>query len=623
MLRIIRAWFRQFEARSATRQRHPGRWGIEELEARLLLTTYTPAQISLAYGVNQIQFGSVKGDGTGQTIAIVDAYDAPNINKDLMTFDAMYGLSNNDGKGAFVLTKATPQGKPAYNAGWAQEITLDVEWAHAIAPGAHILLVEAASNSYSDLMAAVNYARTQVGVSVVSMSWGGSEFAGETAYDSYFTTPAGHQGVTFVASAGDTGALPEYPAVSPNVLSVGGTTLKTATNAGTYGSETTWTASGGGISVYEAKPSFQSTVTQSATKRTTPDVSYDANPSTGVAVYFTGSNGRGSWYTFGGTSIGAPQWAALIAIADQGRALNGLGTLDGRTQLLPAIYKLPVSDFHDVTQGTAGSGRFSLLSATAGYDLVTGRGTPYANLLVRDLVSTTYAGGTVVNSNATTASTTVTAHAHLIEIMQPVAIPVVRLNQGGAIGPISNGSGLQFVQSQMGLDVRFQPHDDTASVGPGAKSTRSVFGRTTIVSSNGPTKSTTGGNADRTVAFTFAVSQVPAKSAGPLAAAQSGAGARLPAVDASGRLPVSNSILTALVDYHLRLLTGSDSQQAGSAAAKNGMGGTPRTGTASIASAAFFPWISPSDADNYFARLSRAKRTRRRRRSRRSNRAQN
>lgn len=382
------SWLRRWTARNPFGSREPRRaaWRIEELEARLLLTTYTPAQINNAYGSDDIMFGSVKGDGTGQTIAIVIAYDAPNIASDLAFFNSTYGLPNTDGTGGTLLTVAKPQGAPAYNAGWAQESTLDVQWAHAIAPGAHILLVEAKSNSFSDLLGAVDYARSQPGVSVVSMSWGSTEFSSETSYDYHFTTPAGHAGVSFVASAGDTGAVTSYPAASPNVLSVGGTTLTTTGSAGTYNGETTWTSSGGGISAYEAKPSYQSSVTQSSTKRTTPDVSLVANPSTGVAVYFTGSNGSGSWYTFGGTSISAPQWAGLVAIVNQGRAIEGLGSLDGRTQLLPAIYNLPASDFHDITQGTAGSGQ-SALSAGPGYDLVTGRGSPYANLVVPHLVT--------------------------------------------------------------------------------------------------------------------------------------------------------------------------------------------------------------------------------------------
>ena len=180
---------------------------------------YTPSQIRAAYG-----FTGISGNGSGQTIAIIDAYNDPNIASDLRVFDAEFGLANPN------LTVVNQKGgstrSVATNAGWDAEISLDVEWAHAIAPGANILLVEASTDSFGNLMAAVNYARNVSSVSVVSMSWGGSEFSGQGAYDSYFTTPSGHQGITFVASAGDSGAsAAEWPSSSPNVLSVGGTTL--------------------------------------------------------------------------------------------------------------------------------------------------------------------------------------------------------------------------------------------------------------------------------------------------------------------------------------------------------------------------------------------------------------
>jgi subtilase family serine protease len=219
------------------------------------------------------------------------------------------------------------------------------------------------------------------------MSWGAAEFSGESGYNSYFTTPTGHANVSFIASAGDTGAITEWPAVSSNVVAVGGTQLTIADSAGTYGNETAWSGSGGGVSQYEAKPPFQSGVTQSNTNRASPDVAWDASPSTGVSVYFSGqSTGSGAWYTFGGTSVGAPSWAGVIAIADQGRALAGQSPLDGPSQLLPALYSLPSSDFHDITTGTAASGSKSNSTGT-GYDLVTGRGTPYADLVVAGLVS--------------------------------------------------------------------------------------------------------------------------------------------------------------------------------------------------------------------------------------------
>ncbi|MGQ0633051.1 MAG: S53 family peptidase [Planctomycetaceae bacterium] len=383
-------------ARPARRQR-PAASFIEELEARVLLSSYTPAQIGEAYGFDQIMFGDVKGDGTGQTIAIVSAYNAPNIQADLAKFNATFGLPTTAGNGSTLLTVANPQGQPTYNAAWAKESTLDVEWAHAIAPGANILLVQASSNTVDALVLAVDYARKQTGVSVVSMSWGAAEFAGMSTYDAIFTTPAGHQGVSFVASAGNTATIAQFPAMSPNVLAVGGTTLTTSDALGTYSSETGWYKSGGGISKYAVKPDYQAAVTYSSTQRTGPDVGYVANSATGVQVYFTDINGAGAWYTLGGTSVGAPQWAALVAIANQGLALKGQDSLEGRAELLPAIYSMPGSNFHDVTSGTTTNGTITY-TASVGYDLITGRGSPRADLVVASLLN--------VQTNNTTSGST-------------------------------------------------------------------------------------------------------------------------------------------------------------------------------------------------------------------------
>jgi subtilase family serine protease len=319
----------------------------------------------------------------------VDANDDPNIASDLQTFDGTFGLAAPPN---FTKVKI---GNPQTDSGWSGEIALDVEWAHAIAPGASILLVEANSASLGDLLTAVNYARSYAGVSVVSMSWGGGEFRGETSYDSYFTTPGGHAGVTFVASAGDSGAWygAAWPSISSNVLAVGGTSLYlTASNA--YSGEQGWTDSGGGYSSYEAEPTYQHSV-QNTGARTNPDVAYDADPSTGFYVYdsFPQSNGSKGWFSFGGTSAGAPQWAALIAIADQGRALAGQAPLAGAQA---AIYALPSSDFHDVTTGSNG------YPAGPGYDIVTGRGSPYADRVVHDLLG---AAGGVAASTKTAAGT--------------------------------------------------------------------------------------------------------------------------------------------------------------------------------------------------------------------------
>src|SRR5262245_7429178 len=363
--------FFRFRPHTRTTPRPPRtRLAVEQLEGRDVPTTFAPAQLAHAYGFDQISFAGIPGDGRGQTIAIVDAFDDPNIVADLQTFNTRYTLNNQ-----FTFTKATPFGTPPANANWALEIALDVEWAHAIAPAASILLVEAAGDSDAQILAAVDYAASQPGVVAVSMSWGFNEFAAQTdaAHDGHFT---GHPGVTFVGASGDSGRPPIWPATSPNVLAVGGTRL-TLTAANDWSSERGWGngslsfffgGSGGGISKYEAKPSYQSGVTQSSTKRTSPDVAYDADPATGVSVY---DSMNGGWLTVGGTSAGAPQWAALVAIADQGRLLAGKPPLSS-TDTLGAVYAMPGANFHDITSGNNG------YAAGAGYDLVTGRGTPRA-----------------------------------------------------------------------------------------------------------------------------------------------------------------------------------------------------------------------------------------------------
>jgi subtilase family serine protease len=350
----------------------------------------SPAQVRHAYGFDQISFNGTPGDGSGTTIAIVDAYDDPTIAGDLHQFDLQFGLPDP------TFSKVNQNGgssMPAADSGWAQEISLDVEWAHAMAPKANILFVEASDSSDANLFGAVDYAARQPGVVAVSMSWGGGEFSSEASYDAHFLTPSGHAGVAFIASSGDSGAPVSYPAASPNVLSVGGTTLNLGSGS-SYLSESGWSGSGGGGSAYEAQPAYQKgVVTQSSTRRTNPDVSYDADPSTGFAVYDSYGS-TAPWEQIGGTSAGAPQWAALVAIADQGRALQGLGSLDSSTQLLPMLYALPAGDFHDVTGGTSTGNPY--YTAGAGYDLVTGRGSPLANLVVSGLV-----GGAAAAPSAT------------------------------------------------------------------------------------------------------------------------------------------------------------------------------------------------------------------------------
>jgi hypothetical protein len=419
---------------------------------------YTPTQIQTAYGFNQISVGAAAG--AGQTIAIVDAFNDPHIAADLAVFDSQFSLppGNLD-----VVNQVGGGPLPATNAGWASEIALDVEWVHAIAPGADILLVETNSDATSDLMSGVNYARHAAGVSVVSMSWGGSEFSsfagGESetqlSDDPIFTTPAGHAGVTFVASAGDTGARSgaQWPASSPNVLSVGGTTLNLASTSGAYGSETGWSGTSSGYSKVEPEPAYQQSV-QETGKRSVADVSYDANPSTGFAIYDSVKDqGYTGWQVVGGTSAGAPQWAALIAIANQQRVSTGQAALAGPTQTLATLYSLYAAPgttaystyttyFNDVgSSAGVQPGRSTTTRAAPGYDLVTGLGTPRAADIVDALAGITPpAGGT----GGPVAPSELPASPLSPAFVGKIPVSVIAGQPGSSRLRITNTSGLSF-----------------------------------------------------------------------------------------------------------------------------------------------------------------------------------
>ncbi|HEV8067331.1 MAG TPA: putative Ig domain-containing protein [Planctomycetaceae bacterium] len=360
----------------------PGANGNGILPAVNPIAGISPSQMLTAYGVNLISFGSVPGTGAGQTIAIVDAFNDPNIVADTNSFSQTFGLPQFNISGGPTLQVLNENGGtslPANDTGdnWALEESLDVEWAHAIAPKANIILFEASSAGPIDLYTAAKTAAGTPRVSVVSMSWGAAEFSYEASYDSYFTTPVGHAGVTFLASAGDSAAPAEYPAFSPNVVAVGGTTL-TLNAINSYASESAWARGGGGISQFESQPAYQNEKVNgtSSSFRTAPDVAMDAGST--VAVLDSYNSG---WTTAGGTSLASSMWTGLIAIADQGLAINGVVPLDGASQTLPTLYNLPSPDFHDITTGNNGS------AATPGYDLATGLGTPIANLIVPDIVA--------------------------------------------------------------------------------------------------------------------------------------------------------------------------------------------------------------------------------------------
>lgn len=315
----------------------------------------SPAKIKTVY--------NLPASGGNGTIAIVDAYDDPNAENDLNTFSAQFGLpSCTTSNGCF--EKHLMANRVRSDAGWALEESLDIQWAHAVAPLAKILLVEAKSNSLSDLLSAVDYARNRAGVVAISMSWGSSEFSSESLYDSYFTSSSG---ATFFASSGDNGSGVSWPAVSPNVTGVGGTTLTFAAN-GTLLSETAWSGSGGGLSVYITEPAYQSSynVPNANGKRAVPDVSYNADPVSGYSVYDSfGYLGQKGWFVVGGTSAGAPQWAAIKSLGLS--ASNSKFYADAVANLL--VY------FRDIVSGTNGICGF-YCTAVAGYDYITGLGSP-------------------------------------------------------------------------------------------------------------------------------------------------------------------------------------------------------------------------------------------------------
>ncbi len=313
-------------------------------------TGLSPARIKSAYN-----FPTSLTAGAGKTIAIVDAYDDPTAESDLNVFSSQYGLpACTTANGCFSkVNQAGGTKYPRSNSGWALEISLDVQWAHAIAPGARILLVEASSNSFANLLAAEDYAKTHA--QYVSNSWGASEFSGENAYDGHFA----QSGVSFFVSSGDAGTPAEYPSASPNVISVGGTTLHFDSN-GNVTSETGWSGSGGGCSAYETATSAQSSFSQygqvnCAGARATPDLSLDADPASGVSVYdSTRYQGQKGWWTVGGTSASAPMIAARAANA--GAVVNSA-----------YVYGNNIT-FRDITSGNNGA------PCLVGYDLVTGRG---------------------------------------------------------------------------------------------------------------------------------------------------------------------------------------------------------------------------------------------------------
>lgn len=349
-------------------------------------TGFTPAQVRKFYG-----FDLITNTGSGQTIGIVTAYDNPNLAADLATFNTKFALpACTTATGCLKIVYATGT-KPVANSTWALEASLDVQWSHAIAPAAKIVVVEAASNAIADLMTAVDVAVAN-GANVVTMSFGTTEVSTETSNDSHFAVAK----VTFVAASGDSGTGVRYPAVSPYVLSVGGTKMTAADTKGTFKSETAWSGSGGGRSLFELIPSYQSgyPIPSATSYRGQPDVSYGADPTAGFSVYDSVAyNGSTGWFVVAGTSAGSPQWAALAAIANSLRVAAAKQPLNATStsSINTLLYKIGASatyatNYRDITSGTNGTCG-TLCTAATGYDYVTGLGSPKANVVINSLVA--------------------------------------------------------------------------------------------------------------------------------------------------------------------------------------------------------------------------------------------
>lgn len=350
----------------------------------------TPASLACVYGLVAPTRGcnpnSTTRNSTGgtQTIAIVDAYDDPNAAADLAFFSAQFGLPYSDSKFHVVYAQGS---KPAEDptGGWELEEALDIEYSHAMAPNATIYLVEAASNNDSDLFPAIEVASNLIacgktttcpkgskGKGEVSMSFGGEEFSQESSLDSFFTTP----NVVYFAASGDASGT-GYPCVSPNVVCVGGTSNSRSLETGDLIAQIGWSDAGGGASYYEPIPSYQAShpfiAKQLDGARGVPDISANANPTTGVWVWttFPYDQTETGWFTVGGTSVATPVTAGIVnstgtfaasSVAELTKLYSGVDFFTGYKGLT------------DITYGACNF--YSASYAQFGWDLCTGLGSP-------------------------------------------------------------------------------------------------------------------------------------------------------------------------------------------------------------------------------------------------------
>jgi subtilase family serine protease len=406
-------------------------------------TCYDPYQMRRAYGADLLIAAGY--NGAGKTIVIVDAFQNPNIVNALNTFISFYGLTPmNAGSGTPTFTQVAPDGLTAFDpnddnmVGWASEITLDVLWAHAIAPGANIVLELSTDNSDAAILSAINDAVNNHRGDVISMSFGEAEECLGPELTAGFHQAfvnATKAGITLFASSGDQGAAQpscdgstwikstSSPASDPLVTGVGGTELHAAGYClvsrgcdptthpafGTYLSEIAWNegptfgdfqdqfdstlATGGGFSTVWSAPPYQQSLIKSTKARGVPDVAYNAAVLHGVLTYLDIPGVPAGFYLFGGTSAGSPQWAALTVMMDQAAGHN-FGFING------ALYKIGqnaadyANAFHDVTSGNNSAMEFDMdnnpvtvigFNAGAGWDATTGLGTPKAGGVLSEL----------------------------------------------------------------------------------------------------------------------------------------------------------------------------------------------------------------------------------------------
>lgn len=415
-----------------------------------VVATYSPAQIRAAYGLPALPAAGTALSalqaaqlGAGQTIYLIDAMHDPSVVAELAAFNQKFGLPACTTRAlaasaSLPLAAASSTGcefsqvynnasgsmsatAPAYDSGWATEITLDVQWAHATAPLARIVLIEAPDASLNSLLGAVKLANA-MGPGVVSMSFGAAEGSWTASVDSAFTAA----NMSYLAATGDNGAGVSWPAVSANVVAVGGTSL-TYSGTGTR-SEVSWSGTGGGTSLYTATPGYQNSAVPgmgTPARRTVADVAFNADPGTGqyVAVIAPGSTSVG-WLSAGGTSLSTPQWAGLVAVANATRAQAArpaLGAphavLYGQIAAVPGSY---ASAFADITKGTDGT--CASCTAKVGYDPLAGLGTPNVSSLLSLLAGSTAPAVAPVVTPASVSGKVGTALSFTVSVTAPNAV---------------------------------------------------------------------------------------------------------------------------------------------------------------------------------------------------------